>query len=113
MGINVNGTLLNNLRFADDVILATRNTEKIKHMIEELTIKGREAGLNINLTKTKILEKCGNGNFSLPTNGEKIQKNCRNYIFRTNYKSTKQNKKRSRSYGGLRMEKILVAQKNI
>lgn len=54
-GININGELLNNLRFADDIILISNNVRDLEKMAIELEKEGREAGLIINLEKTKLI----------------------------------------------------------
>ena len=52
----VGGKRLSNLRFADDdVVMSANNVKKLTEMINELNKLGEQAGLNINMTKTKIL----------------------------------------------------------
>jgi len=48
-GINIKGEKLNNLRFADNVVLVTGSMEELKTMIEELDKQSRRAGLTINI----------------------------------------------------------------
>lgn len=47
--------LLNNLRFADDVILLTNNPAHLKEMLEEIKERSEEIGLTINMIKTKTM----------------------------------------------------------
>lgn len=54
-GLRVNGRYLNNLRFADDVVLIAKSKEELKYMIEDLREKSIEAGLTINFEKTKLM----------------------------------------------------------
>ncbi len=54
-GISINGKLLNNLRFADDIALIAKNWEKLEKMILELNEVRKKVGLKINFEKIKIL----------------------------------------------------------
>ena len=54
-GININGEKMNNLRFADDVVLISESDEELKSMIKEINEAGQKAGLMINLEKTKTM----------------------------------------------------------
>lgn len=54
-GIKINGMWLNNLRFADDVVLISRNMDELRDMASELYEASKKAGLFINVDKTKIL----------------------------------------------------------
>ena len=51
-GVNINGEDLNNLRFADDVILIEKSFTKLEEMLNDPIRKGEEAGLEINPKKT-------------------------------------------------------------
>ena len=51
------GERLSNLRFADDVVIIANNVRELTEMINEINKLGKQAGLNINMTKTKILTK--------------------------------------------------------
>ncbi|XKL63185.1 hypothetical protein PGB90_005549 [Kerria lacca] len=54
-GISINGEKVSNLRFADDVVIIAGSFNQLEEMLHELDNQGREAGLNINTNKTKIL----------------------------------------------------------
>ena len=45
MGVNVSGTLISNLRFADDIDLLNENCTLLHEQIEQLTRKAEETGL--------------------------------------------------------------------
>ena len=62
-GIGINGEYLNNLRFADDVILIAKSHKELQEMVEELINMGEEAGLEMNLGKTVYI-----------TNNDKVPK---------------------------------------
>lgn len=54
-GIEINGTRLTNLRFADDIVLFAHTAAEITAMLNELQNLCRKVGLLINLKKTKIM----------------------------------------------------------
>lgn len=54
-GILINGKRLNNLRFADDVVIIAENPTDLQQMLRELNVKAGKAGLKINLNKTKTM----------------------------------------------------------
>ncbi|VDL69849.1 unnamed protein product [Nippostrongylus brasiliensis] len=54
-GVEVNGVRLNHLRFADDIVLVTKTPEDALRKLNGLDEAGKEAGLTINTTKTKVL----------------------------------------------------------
>ena len=43
IGININGEILNNLRFADDIILFAKTEEELKNLLEDLNREGKMA----------------------------------------------------------------------
>ena len=55
MGININGRFLNNLRFADDIVLIAPNLEELETMLTQLNEMSQRIGLKMNLSKTKIM----------------------------------------------------------
>jgi len=54
-GVKINGKILDNLKFADDVILFEQSAEKLEKAIGEIASLSAQAGLEINLEKTHIL----------------------------------------------------------
>lgn len=54
-GIRVNGRYLNNLRFADDIVLISDQLIELEEMANELKIACEEVGLEINIHKTKVM----------------------------------------------------------
>lgn len=51
-GINIQGKYLQNLRFADDIVMFASNGEKLTEMLEQLQEKSARVRLVINSTKT-------------------------------------------------------------
>ena len=47
-GININGERLNNLRFADDIILFAETEEQLERMLIVLNTEGKKDGMKIN-----------------------------------------------------------------
>lgn len=54
-GININGEFLSNLRFADDIILFSETATQLQEMVNELYTVSYEIGLELNITKTKVM----------------------------------------------------------
>lgn len=52
-GIEVNGSYLNNLRFADDIVLISTKKEELTEMANELEKESRDGGLVMKMKKTK------------------------------------------------------------
>ncbi len=65
MGIKINGEWINNIRFADDVVIIVKNTDEIKEMAEELIRESGKVGLTINGKMTKIMNRFGGGKLEL------------------------------------------------
>ena len=57
IGIHINGKYLNNLRYADDIILIAKSKQELNEMIQTLNEEGKKKGLTMNINKTKILSK--------------------------------------------------------
>ena len=64
-GINIDGKRLNNLRFADDIVLVGQSREEIQKMVEELTTVSNQVGLQLNIAKTKYMSNIPNENIKL------------------------------------------------
>jgi hypothetical protein len=54
-GLNINGQILNNLRFADDIILFAETEHKLKNLLDDLNTEGKKVGMKMNKKKTKIM----------------------------------------------------------
>ena len=54
-GIKVDGEYLNNLRFADDIVIVCETAEELQQMIEELHMACIGIGLKMNMKKTKVM----------------------------------------------------------
>ncbi|KAG1687439.1 Folylpolyglutamate synthase, mitochondrial [Nymphon striatum] len=54
-GILINGDRQTNLRFADDVVLFSESPQELQLMVEELRTASSKVGLEINLSKTKVM----------------------------------------------------------
>ena len=54
-GVAINGRLINNLRFADDIDLLEVNRDNLQENLEQLRKVGEESGLVINKDKTKSM----------------------------------------------------------
>jgi hypothetical protein len=54
-GININGTRLNNLRFADDIILFAKTETDLQRNLAALNEEGKKDGMKMNKKKTKIM----------------------------------------------------------
>lgn len=55
LGLNINGSRLNHLRFADDLVLLEEDPKLLESMIQTLADKSRELGLKMNFNKTKMM----------------------------------------------------------
>ena len=55
LGINVDGEFIQNLRFADDIVLFSEKAEELQQMIQDLCRESLKAGLKINREKTKVM----------------------------------------------------------
>ena len=54
-GIRIDGSYLNNLRFADDIVLISSDVSEHGEMLEQFNNATKKVGLRINLGKTKVM----------------------------------------------------------
>lgn len=54
-GININGRRLNHLRFADDIVIFAQTANQLQRMIDTLDYESGKVGLEINISKTKVM----------------------------------------------------------
>ncbi|CAD6189595.1 unnamed protein product [Caenorhabditis auriculariae] len=66
-GINIDGKILTNLRFADDIVLFANNTSDLSSMLNDLNAVGKKIGLQMNEKKTQWMRNrfCDQGNVIL------------------------------------------------
>ena len=54
-GIKITGKNINNIRYADDTTLMAESEEELKSLLMKLKEENKEAGLKLNIQKTKIM----------------------------------------------------------
>ena len=54
-GIKIAGRNINNLRYADDTTLMAESEEELKNLLMKVKKESEEAGLKLNIQKTKIM----------------------------------------------------------
>ena len=54
-GIKIAGRNINNLRYADDIMLMAESEEELKRLLMKLKEESKEVGLKLNIQKTKIM----------------------------------------------------------
>ena len=54
-GIKIAGTIINNLRYADDTILMADSEEDLKSLLIKVKEKSEKVGLKLNIQKSKIM----------------------------------------------------------
>ncbi len=55
LGIKMNGTYINNIMYADDIVLLANTIQDLQELVDEVDDIGRRYGLNINVKKTKTM----------------------------------------------------------
>ncbi|CAD6196875.1 unnamed protein product [Caenorhabditis auriculariae] len=55
-GINIDGKVLTNLRFADDIVLFSSSTTELSSMLNDLDEVGKKIGLKMNVKKTQWMK---------------------------------------------------------
>jgi len=53
-GIKINGEMINNLKFADDIVLIATKQEDIRVMVSDLKNESEKTGLKMNEEKTTV-----------------------------------------------------------
>uniref|UniRef100_A0A8D8UV16 Craniofacial development protein 2 n=2 Tax=Cacopsylla melanoneura TaxID=428564 RepID=A0A8D8UV16_9HEMI len=75
-GIRVNGTAVNNLRYADDTILIAENMQDLQTMLDNVVTASQHFGLTLNTKKTKymIITKSNIPPENLYVDGEQLER---------------------------------------
>ena len=55
VGIKIARRNINNLRYADDTTLMTKNEEELKSLLMKVKVESEKVGLKLNIQKTKIM----------------------------------------------------------
>lgn len=51
--VSINGVIIDNIRYADDIVLIATNEEGLQQLLHESNSNGESKGLSINYKKTK------------------------------------------------------------
>ena len=72
--LSVQGDLLSNLRFADDVVLFAHRVDHVEQMVEDLAQTSARYGLKLNFSKTKVLtwDALAKGRSTIEVSGQKV-----------------------------------------
>lgn len=54
-GININGLVINNLRYADDTVILASNQSELQTLLDAVVTHSEEMGLSLNVAKTKMM----------------------------------------------------------
>ena len=58
-GITIGGRRINNLRYADDIVLLASSQEELQDLLTRIAEVGKEYNLMINVNKTKVMSSDG------------------------------------------------------
>lgn len=76
-GIKVDGSFLNHLRFADNIVLFSSDIHELEEIIRELNLASKHVGLKMNIQKTKIMS---GENVAITIDQQQIE-NVSHYIY--------------------------------
>ncbi|GFS15741.1 endonuclease-reverse transcriptase [Elysia marginata] len=54
-GIHIGGHIINNLRYADDIVLIAENAKDLQHLLDIVREESQKRGLELNSKKTEIM----------------------------------------------------------
>lgn len=77
-GINIEGKNINNLRFADDIVLIAKSIDELKIMFEQLDSQSQLKGLKMNINKTKFM--ASTEHQFIEVNQNKVEQ-VKNYVY--------------------------------
>ena len=58
-GFNIGSLIVNNLTYADDIVLLAEPVEDLQTLVDRLVTEGRSYNLQINASKTKVMTNTG------------------------------------------------------
>jgi len=59
-GFRISGRLINNLRYADDIVLVASSEEELQELVSRVYGAARDTGMRMNVRKTEIMKVCEN-----------------------------------------------------
>ena len=74
-GIRTTRRNINNLRYADDTILKAESKEELKSLLMRVKEESEEAGLKLNIQKTKIMASITSDRHMTPPLWQKVKRN--------------------------------------
>lgn len=80
-GISIGGKKLTNLRYADDTTLLAKDEDELRKMLKNVTTESKKVGLQINLTKTKLMVIPDRGNILPQGNVLEQIENANEFIY--------------------------------
>ena len=78
IGVKMGGRKINTLRYADDTTLLAESKEELLQLVTSVKEKSAQAGLYLNLKKTKVMSTKEMGEFEL--DGENVEV-VRDFVF--------------------------------
>ena len=73
-GIAVGGKLVNNLRYADDIVLVAKSMQELQDLTNRVKTASEAAGLFLNVSKTKVMKVTKSpNNESLTVNNQNVK----------------------------------------
>ena len=54
IGAKIQGTCINNLRFADDIVLIAETPEELQTLVDKVSNASCDLGLKVNIAKTEV-----------------------------------------------------------
>ena len=77
-GIKIAGRNINNLRYADDIILMAETEEELNSLLMKVKEESEKVGLKLNIQKTNIMSSSSITSWQI---GEETIETVRNFIF--------------------------------
>jgi len=73
IGVTVSGRTLNNLRYADDIVLIATTPTALQQLIDKVNAVSRDYGLEISTQKTKVMVTSDGSDHTFICNGEALE----------------------------------------
>ena len=82
IGIRISGRQINNLRYADDIVLIATSKEELQRLLDKLNQVSGNYGMRINTKKTKVMAATRNGEIlNISVSGKRLEQvDCFKYL---------------------------------